>query len=256
MLKLWKTIKMILCLLVSIFCFGYAAVCVIYAGIHVSWLFIWPLFGIFFAIRHRMLYKELRGKARLTFPLGIKLLYKACFLTFLCIFVFVESMVLSGMQTKPEENLPYVVVLGAGLRGNAPTRPLLLRMQAAAEYLTDNPDTIVIASGGQGSGESMSEAQCIYNYLVDKGIAPSRILLEDQSRNTVENIQNSFAMLPADTGRVGILSNGFHIYRATRIAVKQGYTNVCGIPSRTLYPLGLHYMVREFFAIIALEVFG
>ena len=111
-------------------------------------------------------------------------------------------------------------------------------------------------TGEKGAGENMSEAQCIYEYLTDKGIDPARIILEDQSESTEENIKNSFALIPQDASEVGILSNGFHIYRAARIAEKQGHDNVCGIPSRTLMPMGLHYMVREFFAIIRLEVFG
>lgn len=256
MIKTWKIIKSILYFILFIFSTGYFLTCLIYAGIAVSWLFIWPMLAILCLVRFIMLRREIKGRTKWRFPLFFRVAYRICFITALCIFVYVESLVIGGMHTEPDPDMPYIIVLGAGLRGSAPTRPLLLRMQAAAEYLEANPDTIAVASGGQGAGEDMSEAQCIYEYLTDKGIDPARIILEDQSKSTEENIKNSFALIPQDASEVGILSNGFHIYRAVRIAEKQGHDNVCGIPSRTLMPMGLHYMVREFFAIIKLEVFG
>lgn len=256
MFKTWKKVKAILYLLLSALCIGYFLVCVLYAGLALSWIWIWPLFAAFCFVRFWMLSRQIKGKTRIKIPLLFRILYSMCFVTGLVVFIYVESLVIGGMNTVPEQDLPYMIVLGAGIRGSAPTRPLLLRMQAAAEYLEDNPETIVIASGGQGPNEDLSEAQCIYEYLVEKGVDPDRILLEDQSKSTEENIRNSFAMIPKDTEKVGILSNGFHIYRATRIAEKQGHDNVCGIPSRTLLPVGIHYTVREFFAIIKLEIFG
>lgn len=254
MIRIWKKIKATVYFILAVLCIAYYLVSVIYAGFSLSWIWIWPVFGVFCFIRFIVLFRDIKGKTKHKCPLVFRLLYRICFITGLVIFIYVESLVISGMKTQPEPDLPYMIVLGAGIRGNTPTRPLLLRMQCAAEYLEDNPDTIVIASGGQGPDENMSEAQCIYQYLVEKGIEPERILLEDQSRNTEENIRNSFRLIPKDASKVGILSNGFHIYRATRIAQLQGHDNVCGIPSRTLLPVGIHYTVREFFAIVELEL--
>lgn len=87
-----------------------------------------------------------------------------------------------------------------------------------------------------------------------QGIEESRILMEDQSTSTEENLRNSFAMIPTDAGTVGILTNGFHIYRSLLIAQELGHENVTGVPARTLFPVGIHYVVREFFAVIKLRL--
>ena len=186
------------------------------------------------------------------FTIILRIGYRILFLFAATLFLLVESRIINAMNTQEKDNLPYVIILGAGLKGSVPTRPLLLRMEKAYEYMSANPDTILIASGGQGPDEDISEGECIKNYLTARGIAENRILVEDQSTSTEENIAYSFALLPEDAGEVGILSNSFHIYRAVKIANLQGHDNVSGVPAKTLLPLGIHYTVREFFGCVKL----
>ena len=74
-------------------------------------------------------------------------------------------------------------------------------------------------------------------YLLDKGIEENRILIEDKSTNTVENIKNSKGLLEEPYNGVGIVTNNFHMFRAVQIAKKQGLEGVCGIAadSNVLY---------------------
>ena len=78
-----------------------------------------------------------------------------------------------------------VVVLGCQVFPDGhPSLMLRGRISAAYDYLTAHPDALCVASGGQNGSEPISEAQCIRDTLVSMGIAPERILLEDQSAST------------------------------------------------------------------------
>ena len=114
------------------------------------------------------------------------------------------------------------------------------RLETAEAYLEKYPDTKAVLSGGQGPGEHISEAECMFRYLTKAGISEERLIKEDLSTTTVENLERN---------TVGVVTNNFHVYRSMRIAKKSGYLQVCGIaaPSRTV--LQLHYLVRECFAL-------
>ncbi len=94
----------------------------------------------------------------------------------------------------------------------------------AVIYLNENEDVVCIVSGGKGEDEKISEAQAMKEYLVDKGIDEGRILTEDKSVNTLENIKNSVALLGGNgSGEIAIITDGFHQYRAGYIAESFGY---------------------------------
>lgn len=249
----WKKIKSILFLLTALLSLVYYAVCVAYAWAGVSWLWVWLLLAAFCLIRFVMLRLELRGK--LTLPPWLYKLYRAAFLLCLCFFLAVEGYVISGMRQPSAPGCDYLIVLGAAVRGEAPATPLLLRMQTALAYLRDNPETIAIASGGQGRGEDISEAECIRRYLASNGIEADRILMEAHSSDTLENLRNSYRLIP-EGASVGIVSNSFHLSRARLIARLNGHPDAAGIPAPTLLPLGIHYVVREFFAVVKLLIKG
>ena len=118
--------------------------------------------------------------------------------------------------------------------------------------MSDNPDTILIASGGQGMFESISEAECIKNELVRLGTDESRIILEDRSTSTIENLRLSREIINNDNCKVGIITNSFHEYRAGLIAKEAGYKETYSVPAVTLFPVGIHYMLREFFGVVRL----
>lgn len=130
-------------------------------------------------------------------------------------------------------NLNYIIVLGAQVREDGPSVVLKYRLDKAVEYLNENPETLCIVSGGQGINEPFTEAKGMFDYLVKNGISEERILLEDASTNTVENIQYSKNFLKEPYNGVGIITNDFHVFRAVQIAKRQELENVCGIAANS-----------------------
>lgn len=147
------------------------------------------------------------------------------------------ALVATAAAMVPPPGLDCLVVLGAGLRPDgAPSEALAYRLDAALEYLEDNPQTRCVVSGGQGSGEVRAEADAMADYLTGRGLDEGRLTLEDRSEDTAENVRNSVVLLaPGET--VGIVTNDFHLYRALRIAARNGLPDAAGLaaPSNPLY---------------------
>ena len=133
-----------------------------------------------------------------------------------------------------EPDLDYIIVLGAQVREQGPSRVLQNRLDAAYGYLCENEGTKCIVSGGQGPNEHTAEANVMADYLIARGIDPSRIIVEDRAENTVENIRFSMALIDPEHDRVGIVTNNFHVFRALRIARKAGMSHACGIAADSL----------------------
>lgn len=173
-----------------------------------------------------------------------------CMLLAVTLFLAVEGFIISGFFNTGEPGLDYIIVLGAQVRENGPSRVLRMRLDMAYAYLEDNKDTLVIVSGGQGANEPESEAACMKDYLVSKGINAERILTENQSTNTSENLSFSQSLIEGEEKIVGIVSNNFHIFRAVKIAQKLGYHRVVGIAAPSYALLQPNNMLREFFGVM------
>lgn len=171
-------------------------------------------------------------------------------------FLFVERKIFRGMLKRPAEKLDCIIVLGAQVRGTWITNSLKRRLDAALEYLEKYPDTKIIVSGGQGPGEEISEAAAMADYLSTHGIKRSQILCEDRSTSTRENFRYSKQFIDAEHETTGIVTNDFHICRASMIARMEGYRKLRPIPASTNPVFQLNYLVREFFAILALMLPG
>jgi uncharacterized SAM-binding protein YcdF (DUF218 family) len=141
-----------------------------------------------------------------------------------------------------------VIVLGARVKGTVPSLALQARIDAAAEYLIENGEAIVIASGGKGAGEDISEAECIKRGLIQQGIAESRIILEDQSTDTYENIAYSKKLLPEESAFGLVATNDFHIFRAKMIAADEKLT-IDGLPAKTPIQALFKSYTREYLAL-------
>ena len=153
--------------------------------------------------------------------------------------------ILVGPKSQPTVNCDYLIVLGAGVDGETPSPILQDRINRAYTYLTEHPDTICIATGGKGDDENISEAQCIFNGLTAMGIAAERIWLEDQATSTVENLKYSKEMLEGKDGSVGVLSNEFHLFRASLIAKKQGLKPIFIAAPTSNTGARIGYTIRE-----------
>lgn len=168
--------------------------------------------------------------------------------------LFILALIISVFMIKAANNKPdnasVLVVLGCRVKGEKPSLMLEKRINAAYEYLAQNPDAVAVLSGGQGSDELISEAECMYRELVKKGIDPVRLILEDKSVNTRENIRNSFHIIAEKgldgkiAGEIAVVTNEFHQYRAKLIAHKEG-KEVSAVTADTMLFLLPTYWVRD-----------
>jgi uncharacterized SAM-binding protein YcdF (DUF218 family) len=142
----------------------------------------------------------------------------------------------------------YIIVLGAQVMGDVPSAKLRNRIEVAIDYLKDNPNTIAFLSGGQGSGENISEAQAMYTEMTRAGISDSRLILEDKSTSTVENISFTKALMSPDLKKGIVVTNDFHIFRAIKTAQKQGL-DVSGLSAKTPKSVEMASNIREYMAI-------
>lgn len=151
----------------------------------------------------------------------------------------------AGDGAQPADAL---IVLGAAVHGDRVTWVLSNRLDAAAEYLTLHPETTCIVSGGQGDGETVTEASAMKRYLVErKGIDESRILTEEASTSTIENFRFSKAIIDGTLGAdatVAFVTTGFHVYRAGRVARAEGVA-AYGVPAGDVWYLALNNFMRE-----------
>ena len=147
-----------------------------------------------------------------------------------------EGIIIHKSFGDPKEQVDYVVVLGAKVNADGPSVSLWDRICAAYEYAEDHPDTILILSGGQGTDEPITEAECMFRELFWMGIDPDRLWSEGQATSTWENLHFSLDLIEAKTGqrptKIGVLSSEYHLFRASLFA-KACDVEFVGIPART-----------------------
>ncbi len=207
-----------------------------------SLMFLWPLAGGLCIARYfwwRHIY------ATGCYPPAVPILIaRIALAALLALFLIVEGIILAGGMIRPADDAEYIVVLGARVNPDGPSGALRNRTQTAYEYLAAHPDARAVLSGGQGADEPISEARCMHDLLIDMGIAPDRLIIEDASKDTSENLQNSFALIP-DGARAALVTNNFHMMRARALAKGMG-RQVGGIPVATSAISLPHYLLREF----------
>ena len=154
--------------------------------------------------------------------------------------------VATGMRAKLPDNVDAIVVLGARVHEDGHfSMALEHRVDAAYDYLVRNENTICIVSGGKGADEPVAEARAMREALLDRGIAPSRVIAEERSTDTRENLIYSRALLPEGAKTVGIVTNNFHVARALLLARQLGYNDPKGLAASFTGLALPHFMVRE-----------
>ena len=165
------------------------------------------------------------------------------------IYAGTEAVIIHASFGDPDEDVEYMVVLGAKVNYNGPSVSLQDRINAAYNYMVAHPDVIAIVSGGQGKDEPLSEAACMYDNLVDMGIDPHRIWPEDRATSTWENMRFTLDLIEQKTGqrpeKLGVLSSEYHLFRASLFA-KACNVDFVGIPAPTSRPSQkLNHFMRE-----------
>lgn len=198
------------------------------------------------------------------YPGGMIKWIRRCFTVLLLLGVLLACVtggfILSAWQGTSDVACDYVIVLGAGVNGTVPSLILRERLDATLEYMNANQEVICVVSGGQGPGEEITEAACMQQFLVDRGIDPRRIWMEDKATSTWENITFSLDLIEKQTGErpetAGVVSNEFHLFRAGYMAQKQQLTAI-GIPAKTGWvSLRINYFLREIVAVWKLILLG
>lgn len=173
-----------------------------------------------------------------------------------------EAVVLSyGEEDRSDLPVDAVIVLGAGVNGETPSLVLQTRIDAAAAYIARHPDVPVVLSGGQGSGENISEAACMFRALTGGSAEKAqRLLLEDRSTSTAENFAFSKALLEqygldTETAVIAVVTNNFHAYRSRLIAEREGLTTIGISAELPWWWLTANYYLREAFAVVKTVLF-
>lgn len=183
---------------------------------------------------------------------------RVLFVLFLASFVWIQGMIALGARPDPEAaQADYVLVLGAHIYDDRPSASLARRLDVAADFLEAHPDAVAILCGGQGDNEIMPESHMMAMYLEQtKGIDPARLRVEDQSRNTIQNIENAKAEFSLENERCAVITSDFHLARARRLMARAGLDPV-GLPSPTPYlSLRLVSYMREYCSTLGLILTG
>ena len=164
--------------------------------------------------------------------------------------VLETSCMIAAANKKPEAGST-LVVLGCRVYGERASLSMVERLDAAYEYLTEHPETKCVLSGGQGNGENITEAECMYRYLINKGIDASRLYKEEMSATTRENLLFSKQLIKEQNLNpvIAIATSEYHMYRAGMIADGLEIT-WAAVPGKTAIWLFPTYYVRELYGIL------
>lgn len=170
-------------------------------------------------------------------------------------FAAVQLMLLHGAHTDPEaERAQYLLVLGAGIREDRPSNTLRSRLEAARDCALRNPSCTIVVCGGQGDDEDSPEALVMKNWLVEHGIPAERILMEDRSTSTIENIAYAKEILDRtapDGYTTAVVSNGFHLFRARHLMEQAGLDPVA-VSAPSPWHLRPLFCLREYCSLVIL----
>ena len=193
------------------------------------------------------------------FPAFVKWFLLGCYALGTVILLVMGILMGSASKRADKVNADALIVLGAAVHGDRVTWVLSNRLDTAADYLIAHPDAICVVSGGQGSGETVSEASAMKKYLVErKGIDPDRILVEDKATSTLENFSFSKALIDEACGEdaaIAFVTTDFHVFRAGRTAKKAGIDAV-GIAAPDVWYIRINNFLRECVGIIVYGLRG
>ena len=212
---------------------------------------LWILYMVFMPIVHKCIaqgWDSAKWRVVISITTGIA--------SIVIVLATIETVcMISACHKAPSENAT-AVVLGCRVYGERPSRSLVERLEAALAYLEDHPAAKCVVAGGQGSGETISEAESMKRWLVSNGIEASRIYKEDKSTSTEENIAFAKTIIEEnDLNReIAIVTSEYHTYRAGVIAKEEGLSYGVA-PGKTAWWLLPTFYVRELYAILAEWIF-
>ncbi len=140
----------------------------------------------------------------------------ALYVPFILFTYFLYALIYSLLPKKREPD--YVVVLGARLIGDKVSPLVAKRLDRGIDvYRKYGERPMILVSGGQGKDEVCSEAAAMKRYLLEQGISESKILCENQSTTTMENLSFSKRLIEERTQDeyfCAVVTNNFHVLRS------------------------------------------
>lgn len=184
--------------------------------------------------------------------------FKFAAVAFIIQFIIVEGLIVHSSFEKYNKKADFVLVLGAAVKGKTMSLALYQRMEESLKYINKYPEVKIIVSGGKGQGEDISEAEAMREFLIKKGISEDRIISEDKSRNTKENIKNTKIKLKELYGKsdfnIVLITSNFHVFRAKLLADRFGLkVNTISAPIHIGIVPNSYF--REYFAVIKSFIF-
>ncbi len=260
----------------AILCLIYYIVIILYSGFSTSFALIWPCFAVMLGLFAVGWWYNSQNEGKI--PIWVSVSVGTVFAAGFVILAITETVI--GVSAVRADGPPadYVIVLGARVRGTKISNSLKQRLDRAIQYSEEYPNTVLVLSGGRGPGEDISEAMAMCEYLQYNGVPADKLLIEDRSCDTVQNIEFSIAeierleynraqaarahlrefyreRLDGDTIRIGILTSNYHIFRAESIARKMDIETV-GVAAPCDRILAVHLWIREAFAVLKDKFMG
>jgi uncharacterized SAM-binding protein YcdF (DUF218 family) len=205
-----------------------------------SYRIVWVLLGI-----------GLIARENRVFPGWVNVLYVLVYGSIILACLILEVKNAQVIQEGKKKEADILLVLGC----KYPSRAFTWRAEAAADYMEAHPNAMAVVSGGQGSDEVLSEGEGYRDTLLEYGIEPHRIMTETESGSTRENLENCDRLYDLKNRKVGIVTSSYHLYRSIVIAKQCGYTDVIGIPAKTLLIYEPDNILREVLALIKARLF-
>ena len=180
-------------------------------------------------------------------------LFAAVYLYFECMIIGAIIANIIVVRYEPDRDKDFMIILGCGLRKDGTPTPLLAGRidRALAFYEKQKSETgrelIFVTSGGQGRGEVNSESLAMKNYLIEKGIPEERIIEEDRSTDTLENMRFSKAKIEelSKNAKVAFSTTNYHVFRSGLYA-RRVKMRAQGIGAKTKWYFWPNAAVREF----------
>ena len=173
-----------------------------------------------------------------------KILYITLFIFYLFTNSFIADSCSRIWEVPPKsissftENYKYGIVLGGYSSYNKSIKHINLnenadRLISAIELYKLGKIEKIIISGGNGNliNDGMKEAEWSKSFLINMGVKHKDILLENSSRNTLENAKNTAMVLGNEISKRALLITSAHHMRRAKFCFKKNNFNIDDYPT-------------------------
>ena len=157
----------------------------------------------------------------------------------------------------PEPDKDFMIILGCGLKKDGTPTPLLKgRIDKAIEFSQmqkekSGKELIFITSGGQGQDEIIPESASMKNYLTEHGISEEKIVEENKSTDTLENMKFSKEIIGKinPEGKIAFSTTNYHVFRSG-LSARRMKMRAVDVGAPTKWYFWPNAAVREFIGLL------